>query len=668
VDNDYEEKMPSAVVGGTYPIPSATAHDRVSGACGVNVSVWHGYGSASAKMVDVQDGKFAVDKVGAYAIVYEATDRTGNVAKEVLWVRAALSQYLPKLKISVGEFASEVEVGTLQFLPEVTVSGGCGENSVSYTLVKGDETCEIVNGTFRLESAGDWMLTCTAVDYVGNIATQKIPVKGVTSGTPILPNEPIFPSAYVSGGSYVLPLVYAYDYSGKAKTEKTCDVSVTYGGKTATYQAGELFVPTVQNDGEALHIAYTCDGATLFECDVPVRIVITKEKIPDSTRERDAVNVERYFYTQDGLSFVNAYALDGYNGLKITATENTDSAKASFILPQLANTFSLAFLNVPGQSKFSGMKLTLTDSENPDVSVQACLRKGEGNTQMYVGMAAIDLTLDFDGGDATSYLLGYANGAFVVNASTSVAVTETQKGEPFEGFPSGKIYFAIELLDAETDAAIFLHKISGINVNNTRDNTGPYLETKNEVLTTAVKDSVYTVQKVIACDVLCPNVVATLTVISPSGEPVVSTDGVTLQGVDATREYQIRLSEYGDYLVNIVAQETGGWKFSNKSYMEYALTVVDGEKPTLQFHGEFQKEIHVGELLIIPEYSVSDNHTAADQISVIVMVVNAKGMPVYLYDGANAVACKYAGTYKVYFYVYDEMGNLTTYETSVTVK
>ena len=129
----------------------------------------------------------------------------------------------------------------------------------------------------------------------------------------------------------------------------------------------------------------------------------------------------------------------------------------------------------------------------------------------------------------------------------------------------------------------------------------------------------------------------------------------------------MRLNEYGDYLFSITAQEYG-WKFTNKSYLEYAVTVMDEEKPTLQFKDEFQKSLKVGGTLVIPEYTVSDNVTAAENISVMVMIVNPKGMPIYLYNDANAIRCEYAGVYKIYFYVYDELGNLTFFETSVTVK
>ena len=334
----------------------------------------------------------------------------------------------------------------------------------------------------------------------------------------------------------------------------------------------------------------------------------------------------------------------------------------------MASAFSLAFLTVPGQSKFSQINVTLTDSENSEICVQASIRKAGDKAQMSVGDTSIGLTIDFNGAQALPFLIGYADNAFVVNASTSVHITKTQNGETFNGFPSGKVYFAIEVCDVQADDAIFIHKICGVNANNTRDNTGPYISTADSIITTAVKDSVYTVQKAIVCDVLSPNVKAHLTVIAPNGTPACSTDGITLENVDATRDYQILLSEYGQYSISVIAQEDSAWKFSTKSYLEYSLAVVDGEKPTLTFKGEFQTELAVGEVLTIPKYTVSDNFTKAENINVIRMVINPKGMPIYINDDSSALKCEYTGVYQIYFYVYDEMGNLTIFQTSVTVK
>ena len=668
VDNDYEE-MPKAVVGGSYPVPTATAYDRVNGASKVNVSVWHNYGLDGQKMVDVKDGKFKVEEVGSYAIVYEAKDYSGNVARTVLWTRAYLSQYLPKLTVSIGETESEYEVGVLQTLPLVTVEGGSGNVEVSYKLTKGKTACEIVNGTFRFEEAGDWTLTCTAVDYVGNVSASVCVLKAVVSGKPIIDGAPQLPVAYIAGSTYTLPTLTAYDYSSGKKVEKLCDISLTMGGKTENYKAGQTFTPVVGEDKELIKISYVCDGEVVFEKEIPVRIVLDKERIPGATeRYRDVIRVEKYFYSEDDLSFENDYDLGGVKGLAVKANSAADCMKASFINPQAADNFSLSFVTAPQKSKFTGFNVILTDSENSNISIKAAFVKDEGQTLLLVGDTTLSLAVDLDSTSKTSFSIGYQKGAFIVNTTTSVAVSKTESGAAFSGFPSGKVYFDVELCNAEEGGILFIHKICEINANNPQDNTSPFLTTEESLITTAVKDSVYTVQKIIASDVLCPNTQSYLTVIAPSGEIAVSVDGIPLDGVDAAKEYQILLSEYGDYLVSIVAKEGKGWKYSNEAYFEYSLTVIDGEKPTLQFKGEFAKTLKVGDTLVIPDYEVADNHTKTENITVVKMIINPMGMPVYLYGDVNAIKCEYAGEYEIHFYVYDEMGNVTIFETSVWVE
>ena len=144
-------------------------------------------------------------------------------------------------------------------------------------------------------------------------------------------------------------------------------------------------------------------------------------------------------------------------------------------------------------------------------------------------------------------------------------------------------------------------------------------------------------------------------------------DGILLERVDATKEYQISLSAYGDYNVSVTAKEGEGWKYSNESYFDYVVTVTDGEAPTIDFKKDFAKKLKVGDTLSIPKYTVSDNFTKAEDIVVLKMIINPKGMPIYLYGDDNGIRCEYAGIYQIKIYVYDEMGNLTVFEKSVKV-
>ncbi len=667
VDCEYGV-MPNAIAGQneSYPVPTARAMDSVSGACDVDVSVWYNYGTDSAVMVNVENGRFATASVGSYAIVYKATDIAGNTATEILWVRAVLSEYVPKLSVSINEFEQTVEVGRLQSLPDVTVSGGSGNVTVSYEITMGNEKCEIVDGKYRLEKAGEWNLICVVTDYIGKAHADARIVNAVISQEPIVIDEPVLPVAYISGCSYVLPTLYAYDYSTGAKVEKLCSVKVTYGESQNSYQSGSEFIPKVNADKDKITLSYVCDGYTVFEKQIPVRVVFTEEEFEDGGR-RTALDVSRYFHTEEQLSFNNKYTLADVEGLLIKADADSDRAGVSFINAQVANTFSVALYTVPSAGKFTALSLVLKDSLNPSVSVRATLTKDDGQTVLTVGQSRMILNIDFDGGYAESYKLGYSNGNIVINSTTSVTISSDERGEPFNGFPSGKIYFELEMQNVKEGASIFVNEVGGIRVTNGEDNISPVIEIEGGVEIFGYKDGVYTVKKALIGDVLSPNVTATMTVLSPSGEAVTSVDGVLLSKVTPDRDYQILLSEYGNYRVAIEATEASSWGSVNKRRYNYAVGVVDGERPTITFAEEFKKQIKVGEALVIPTYTVADNFSTVENIDVMITVTNPKGMPIYLNGENKAVICEYEGVYKVSIFVVDEMGNLTKFETEVVV-
>lgn len=670
VDTEYTE-MPKAIVGKTYPIPTASAIDEVSGKCDVNVSVWYDYATQNQKMVDVVGGKFKADDVGAYAIVYTACDYSGNESKTVLWVRAQLGSYIQKLSATADEnYNKNITVGELIDLPEMTVTGGCGNvdsYGITYSITKGSESAQIIGDRFRVEQAGEWNFTCSVKDYIGEVVEVSFTLTATAGNKPIIEEYPQFPKAYVLGSLYTLPIAHAYDYQTGSKVEKLCDVTVLYNGNKQYYKSGDQFKPTVETSGDKIAITYSCDGATLFDTEVPVIDVFRKVRVGESERYRTVIDVEKYFYTEDQISFTNGYEQGGVKGLKATSNQTGSTLSMRFLNPQMANSFSLDMMTVPGESGFSSLNVILTDSENPQISIKATFTKDDGQTVMTVGDTSLIMLLDFESASPSAFSVGFTNGKLSLNSTTLVDVKKMQNGEPFNGFPSGKIYFDVELCDVEEGASIFIDKICSISASNDEDNVGPFISTENAIEINAFKDSVYTMQKILVCDVLSPNSGAYITVTKPDGSVISDENGLPLENVDATKEYKIKLSEYGEYFVSVVAREEN-WRKSNENYFDYVISVTDGEKPTITFDGEFDDKVKVGGTIVIPKFEVKDNYSNPEDIVVLIIVTNPKGMPVYLYGEENAIRCEYAGVYKINFFVYDQMGNLTTYETQVTVK
>ena len=64
-------------MGGSYPVPEASAYDDVSGDVDVSVSVWYNYSTKNAVRIDSDGKSFEIGRGGDYAIVYTAKDRSG---------------------------------------------------------------------------------------------------------------------------------------------------------------------------------------------------------------------------------------------------------------------------------------------------------------------------------------------------------------------------------------------------------------------------------------------------------------------------------------------------------------------------------------------------------------------------------------------------------------
>ena len=165
VDTDYDV-MPEAVVGKSYPVPTATAHDLYSDDVEVNVNVWYNYASNDRISVSFVDGKFIAKYAGYYAIVYTATNRSGITAQKVLWVHAKTEPNPITIDLSPDRITS-CKAGEFIQYAAATISGGNGNVSLSVYAKNGDTVLR-TDGGFRPEKTGTWQIVYTAVDYVGN--------------------------------------------------------------------------------------------------------------------------------------------------------------------------------------------------------------------------------------------------------------------------------------------------------------------------------------------------------------------------------------------------------------------------------------------------------------------------------------------------------------------
>ena len=96
------------------------------------------------------------------------------------------------------------------------------------------------------------------------------------------------------------------------------------------------------------------------------------------------------------------------------------------------------------------------------------------------------------------------------------------------------------------------------------------------------------------------------------------------------------------------------------------INVVDMEAPEITFDGQFQTSAKVGDVLVIPDFTVSDNLSAVEDIIVAKYVSNPYGGFIKLING-NSIKVAHAGIYEFRIIAIDAIGNVKMIQAYVTV-
>ena len=177
--------------------------------------------------------------------------------------------------------------------------------------------------------------------------------------------------------------------------------------------------------------------------------------------------------------------------------------------------------------------------------------------------------------------------------------------------------------------------------------------------------STYVMSPAMAGDTVAPQTSLTVTVTDPLGNIVTALDGTKLENADASKTYTISLSAYGSYSIQYVAAEVD-WLDGEKEFINY-VTVIDEIAPVITVTSEYTKTVKVGENIIFPNFTVSDNLTEAGAITVDKLVQNPTGRTVRLSSTSNAIKATYEGTYYLSIIAKDAYGNITALRLEVVV-
>ena len=336
-----------------------------------------------------------------------------------------------------------------------------------------------------------------------------------------------------------------------------------------------------------------------------------------------------------------------------------------FVNAVQAEQLSTAFRWSNEKNNFKKVNVYLTDSIDETVSIKVTYYWQGGNAYFAVndGLAA-KVPSSVSSISASTLLLNYKADTMQVypTLTKKTTVTHTLDGAVFNGFPSNKVYLDYELVEVSAEAELFVQSINNQSICYwDGDFVEPQIFAKR-VSGDMAKDSLVTIYGGRAYDVFSNYVTLSLKVSDPSGQAVTSVDGVVLNGkADASLDYVVRVSYFGEYKIEFVAKDLNG----NKKTLRYVFNVVDTIAPVVDLDTSDVSAV-LNETVAVKEFGVSDDVTAKEKLVVYTFVMSPSEKMQTVQKGA--FEAKERGTYVVYYYCYDEIGNVTIASYKVIVK
>ncbi len=647
-----QDEMPTGEVGRAYKVPEVTAFDYYSGDCVVSTKIYRDYASANPISVGLVNGAFTPTVAGWYTVEYSSVDMLGNEVYETRSVY--VSDDLGDITIAMPTLPSEVDLGTFVSTPVATYAGDCGLASLKITASLGDETIELKDG-FIPEKEGDWKITYTVTDYVGRVGTAEHVVTAKKTNVAQLMGAIVLPKVFLSDSAYVLPQIYAKDYSTGVMETKPCTVVVTDKNGDKTYKPGDTFTPSVVVNGDKVKVSYQYNGQVLQEKEVPTILAVEKAK----------VSGRNYLYgTGFTSSFKDAEGNFLDDGIMVTADAESASCGWMFATKQLFEDLLIEFQGDKARTTFGALKITLVDVTDDDVKVSLTITAKETGATITTGESSAEASTSIvtDG----SYKVAYKNGRFYFN-DVNIKAETTEDGEAFEGFNSEFVYVYVDMLEAQEGSSYKLLSMARSNLSRRNlEVFKPIIQTKGDLKGERGINEILEVYSAVAHDTFAPLSELTVTVMKPDGSIATDVDGVKLEKVSPDRSYFVQLSHYGNYKVVYDTVETD-WVGENKFSLVNTIFVIDAIRPQAVFLNATQTTAKVGDTLVMPDVAVRDNVSAVENISITRGVLCPNGKYWRFASNKNAIKCTQEGDYVFSAYVYDERGNYTVIKHTITV-
>ena len=620
------------------------------------VAVYFNYGTAEQSSVYFENGKFTPKEVGAYSVVYTVTDGYGNVTEKVLKYTAK-SDLTKKFTYTEPEKPQGLVAGQeckLDRLKGTGNSNGLVNSEIAITNPLGET--EIVKNkaaTFVPNVLGEYIISYTLRDYVYEETFSYTLICKDTEKLVLFEDTIILPRYFIKGATYSLDEYLAYKPTMEGLKGYTTEIYVKEDG-VEEYVKVENPVAYKVTASESLQFKYVCDGKFIESEVIPVQA-----NVGYGTNE---INYLNYFVGDYNLAqaTMSSFAFT-FDGAK-------DTGKMSFINPIAFPSFNIAFQVAEAQGNFDAITFILTDYANPEnVNTVTFTKESDGLSLKVNGGTAVKITNKAFVGESFGFWINATEKSFGTNLTDDAGKELKFNYNVFESY---LCHLEIQLSGISGESRVDISKINnqGLKAN---------LVVQNPEISASIFKGTVVVGSEIAIapmefsSVFYPAVVkdGTVTVTDPNGAVLTATDGTVLKNVIANREYIVKLTISGSYLVKYTAEvEVNGSVYKRTS--SGALNAYDNVAPTVTFDNGANPnsvvELKVGQLHTVFKYKATDNLTASKDMQTTMVVYNEDGWVVDACE--NEFAFNRAGTYRIVIYAVDDDGNVGKNSYTVVVR
>ena len=649
--------VPNGCVGVSYPIFTATAFDYYRNSIPVSARVYYAYDRLNQGELDVVDGKFTPQMSGRYTICYTAKDVFGNIATKL--VNVEILEDKTPIQAELGEGIDEAYVGEkVQVKPVESVLGGNGEVICEVNVIApSQEKVELENGIFIPTQAGEYNVVYTFKDYLGQTLELNYSIVTVISDKPAFKEEIILPRYFVDGIQYELPIVSAFDYTNGEGVEIIPEIYVT-DNQGRRLVSNALYTANIGEDNQNVKVEYIYTAVngqkTIIENDVNGIVMKDGKK----------VLFEKYFVGNE-VTF-------GKNDSSVYAETTKSGAMISAVKPLYANALKAIFSVYMEELASESITVKLTDADNENKVVQFNFRFDKAEGKIYCSMNGAPEKIMphslIENGTETSFGIVYnqALGTWDdVNGSVFEVASTYLDGTVFDGF-SELVYLDIIFGKVSSATILNIKQLNNQPFNSlTRDTIAPEIQFSG-LETNFSKDDILTTPILKAFDVLGNVVVKSVSIqYSQKGQVSYVTDvnGVLMNGVDATKEYQVKLDKYGEYAITFIAVDDAG----RETKVIKNVAILDLEEPIIVVNGSYQQQYKLNDKISIYDMSVTDNIDAADALVKVIYIIESNGT-MHRVNAGDVYQFKEYGTFTIRYFSYDAAGNIALVNYKLTVQ